>query len=164
MSFKKTVELCKSIGEKKIHMSYTKKMCINMWIMWITISREGVLQLLQCLRPPQLSTNHPVYNFPEDNFLFRQRWKSIHKEFPDFESVPADLRKRFLNYRFHGLHKYLQEQRDQQESMHEQTHVGEPLFLCKYEAEIHTRFLYVDNFQLHGEWLQFLQDGEHNLQ
>lgn len=51
-SVKKTVDLCQSMEDKKIHMSYTEKMCINMWIMWITISREAVLLFLQRLRLP----------------------------------------------------------------------------------------------------------------
>lgn len=45
----------------------------QMWIMWITIVQAGVPLLVQCLRPPLLSTSHRLYNFLAENLQFRQK-------------------------------------------------------------------------------------------
>ena len=44
--------LCKRAIHKKIHMLMSGKMCINMWIMWITIVKSDFHRYLPRLRRP----------------------------------------------------------------------------------------------------------------
>ena len=102
----KVGNLCKQTFTQKIHRPLHGKMCINLWIMWITIVQAVFPQWLPRLRLPWLSTNHRGHNFRVKNFQSHRRWGNKNIPFPVSGFLSADRGRKCRAYRSPGRHRY----------------------------------------------------------
>ncbi len=82
------------------------KMCINMWIMWITYLPRSCSPIFTTSPAPIVINRSPCVQFSIKSFQSRRKSGSIHMEYRVRRFFPADFWKKCRDYPFLLQHRY----------------------------------------------------------